>query len=291
MKRIALSVLAVALAAGVPAAPTPESLLAAGRQAMIRGEGEKAAELFEQAIKLRPNDSNYHLWLANAYGSMALQTKNPFKMASLGKKSKAALERAVQLDPNNLDARMGLLDFYDIAPGLMGGDDEKARQQAEEIRKRDGLAGHRAFARIYARDKKLDAAHKEYEDAIREDPTSAKPHMYYAIQLGGEKNYKGASEQLEAAARVESTFMPTYFQIGRLAVLSMSNYGRGEESLKKYLAYTPAENEPSHIRAWFFLGQLYEKLGKKAEAKQSYQAALKLAPGAKDVMAALKRVS
>jgi cytochrome c-type biogenesis protein CcmH/NrfG len=290
MRRIIVAALLLLLAASAHAA-NPETVFTAARAAMSRGETDKATELFEQAVKLRPNDANYQLYLANAYGTQAQQTKNPFKQASLAKKAKAALERAVQLDPNNIEGRLGLLDFYDIAPGFMGGSDDKALQQAQEIKKRDSLAGHRAFARLYTRDKKLDLAHKEFEVAIREQPNSAKPYFYYALQLGfSEKNYKGALEQLETAARLEPAYMPTYFRIGYFSVVGSMNYARGEEALKKYLTHMPAENDAPHNRTWYWLGQIYEKMGKKADAKQAYTTSLKIA-GAKEVAEALKRVS
>ncbi len=291
MKRCALAIIVVFSFSAAVSAATPEALFAAGKQAMTRGDAEAAVDLFEQAIEQRPNDANYHLWLANAYGTSARKTSNIFKQASLARKAKASLERAVEIDPNNLEARFGLLNFYQVAPGIMGGSDARARVQALEIRKRDSLAGHRAFAAIYARDKNLAAAHKELEDAIREQPKAAKPHYFYAVQLASEKNYKDAFEHFEAAERLDPSFMPTYFRLGWLAVQSGSNYGRGEEAMRKYLAYSPTEEEPSHARTWYWLGQLYEKLGKKAEARQSYQASLKLAPGTKEVIDALKRVS
>lgn len=68
-------------------------------------------------------------------------------------------------------------------------------------------------------------------------------------------------------------------------------YGSGEESLKKYLGHSPKANEPTMARAHYFLGSIYEKQGKKAEAKQSYEAALKLNSSLKDAREALKRVS
>ena len=59
----------------------------------------------------------------------------------------------------------------------------------------------------------------------------------------------------------------------------------------KYLAYTPKENEPALANAHYVLGAIYEKEGKKAEAKQAYQAALKLNPTLKQASEALKRLS
>jgi TolA-binding protein len=85
--------------------------------------------------------------------------------------------------------------------------------------------------------------------------------------------------------------MPGWFQLGRTAGVAGANFARGEETLRKYLAYTPKENEPPLANAHYWLGVIYEKQGRKPEAKQSYQTALKLNPGLKQAAEALKRVS
>jgi TolA-binding protein len=85
--------------------------------------------------------------------------------------------------------------------------------------------------------------------------------------------------------------MPGYFQIGHVAALAGNNFARGEEALKKYLAHRPKEEEPSLARAHYWLGCVYEKQGKKPEAKSSYAASLRINPHQKDVGAAIKRVS
>ena len=185
------------------------------------------------------------------------------------------------------------MNAFAMPPAFMGGSEEKALQQAAEVRKRDALQGHRASAIIYVRQKKPDLARKEYYDAIREQPNSPKAHQFLGIFLMSEKNYKQAAEEYENAVRLDPKFMPGWFQIGHVAALAENNYTHGEEALRKYLAYSPneKESEPPLARAWYWLGQIYEKQGHKAEAKQMYGTSLKLAPGAKDVTEALKRVS
>ncbi len=292
MKKI-LFFAAVALVAGSLVAATPEQLFAAGKQAMAQHDDDKAADLFEQAVKLKPNSAEYHFFLGQAYGTQA-QKASIFSKAGLAGKVKDEFERAVQLDPSYVEARFGLIDFYMMAPSFMGGSEEKAMQQAQEIRKQDALAGHRAFARVYSRQKKPDLARKEYYDAIREQPNSPKAHQALGIFLMlNEKNYKQAAEEFENGVRLDPGFMPGWFQIGHVAALAENNYARGEEALRKYLAYTPneKESEPPLARAWYWLGQINEKQGHKAEAKQMYTTSLKLTPGAKDVTEALKRVS
>jgi len=260
-------------------------------RALLPGQAEKAQELMEKAVAEKPNDARRHYQLGEVYGVIA-QQGGMFKAASMAGKVRDEFAKAVQLDPNLLDARFGLMEFYLQAPGFMGGSEDKAREQANEIKKRDPLAGHRAFAAIAAKNKDMNAARAEYIAAVRENPTSPKTHYWYAVFLmTGDKNYAASLKEMEAALALDANYMAAVFQIGHLAALTGANYVRGEESLKKYLAYKPASDEPGHHRTHYWLGMLYEKQGKKAEARAEYQAALRLRANQKDVTEALKRVS
>ncbi len=265
-------------------------LFTAGKAALSSGQAEKAAGLFEQAIKLQPRNAEYHYYLGGAYGEMAMAA-SLFGKASLAKKAKVALDKAVELDPNAIEPRFALIDFHLMAPGFMGGDPDKALAHANEIKKRDNIDGHRAFARIHARQKKTDLARKEFVDAVRENPKSARAHYLLATFLWSEKNWTGAMQEVDAALKLDPNFMPAWYRLGAVAGNSGQNLARGEEALRKYLAYTPVQNEPSHGWAWYFVGLIQEKQGKKAEAKVSLQKAQKILPNAKDISDALKRVS
>jgi tetratricopeptide (TPR) repeat protein len=136
----------------------------------------------------------------------------------------------------------------------------------------------------------MDLARKEYVDGVREHPNSARAHYLLGGFMMNEKNWPVSLRELDAALKLDPAFMPAYFRIGQHAALSGSNYTRGEEMLRKYLTHKPALFEPGLAGAWYWLGQLQEKQGKKADARASFTTALKLAPGDKDVTAALKRV-
>ena len=269
-------------------AANPADLMTSGKAALDRGDYEKAEELFAKAVAADPKSAQAHYLLGAAYGEHA-QNANMFSQASLAKKTKAEFEKAVELDPSHIQARFALIDYYLIAPSFMGGSAEKAQAQVEEIRKRDALDGHRAQARVYSRQKKTDLARKEFVDAVREQPNSAKAHYFLGgFLINTDKNWAGAQHELDMAIKLDPAYMPPYFRIGQLAARSESNYARGEESLRKYLAYKPGENEPNLASAWYWLGQMQQKQGKKAEAKQSYTNALKLAPESKEIKEALK---
>jgi tetratricopeptide (TPR) repeat protein len=292
MTRIALILLIATLSpfAGAQTNDAPV-LYQLGRDAITRGEPRKAAEYFEKAVALKPDSADYHYRLANAYGQAAASA-GMFGKMSMARKAKAEWERAVQLDPDLIAARFALLEFHVVAPAMFGGSEPAAMEQATEIRKRDSIDGHRAFARIHTAAKKPDLARKEYAGMVKEQPASARAHYFFGVYLMlTEKNYELASEELESAVRLDPPYMPAHFQIGHVAALAEKNFARGEEALKKYLAYRPKDEEPSVARAHYWLGSIYEKQGKKAEAKANYAASLKINPNQKDANAAMKRVS
>lgn len=270
------------------AAQTP--LIDQGRALFDKRDYEHAAEVLEKAVAATPKNAEAHYLLGAAYGQQAM-TASVFSRIGLANKSKDEMEAAVKLDPNLLDARMGLVEWYTMAPAMIGGSDDKAMEQAAEIKKRDAFRGASAYASIYNHEKKQELARKEYVDLVRQQPASPKAHVYLATAYINDKNWDAATHEAEMAVKLDPNYMPGWFWVGRIAATAGTNFARGEETLRKYLAYTPKKDEPGLFRAHYWLGLIYEKSGRKAEAKASYETSLKLRPDQKDVIEALKRVS
>ena len=286
MRAIFVSLL---VAAALPlTAQTP--LIDQGRALFEKGDAEKAVGVLEKAVAATPKSAEAHYLLGAVYGQQAM-TASVFSKVSLAGKSREQMEEAVRLDPNHLDARMGLVQFFAMAPAMVGGSDAKAAEEAAEIKKRDAFRGASAYAFLYNHDKKPELARKEYIELVRANPTSPRAHLILGVQYIVDKNYAAASTEVETALKLDPNYQQAWFRVGQLAALAGNNYARGEEALRKYLAYTPKQNEVPHYRTHFWLGQILEKSGRKAEAKASYEASLKLRPEQKDVMEALKRVS
>ena len=287
-QRLPLAILAAFATLPLFAQP---ALIEQGRAAINRGDSDAAIEVMEKAIAQAPKSAEAHYVLGSAYG-VKVQAGGMMAAAKYGSKLKHEFEKAVALDPKYVNARYALVQVYTEAPGILGGSYDKAFDQAKEIKTVDPVLGHRAYAFIYSQQKKLDLANKEYADAIREDPRSGKAHSFYGQYLASvEKNYAAALVELETALKIDPHYMPALYHLGRVASLANTNLARGEEALKQYLAYTPKENEPTPASAHTFLGAVYEKEGKKAEAKQAYETALKLNPTLKSAAEGLKRVS
>jgi tetratricopeptide (TPR) repeat protein len=290
MSRSILAALVFAISIPFFAADPADPLITQGQAALRTGNYDKAIDIFKQAVAKSPKSPDAHFHLGEAYG-IAAQRAGLLGQASLAIKCRDEFETAVELDPNHLDAREGLVDFYLLAPGIMGGSEEKALLQAQEIRKRDALRGHFELARIYGHQNKPELVRAEYTAMVKEQPAQPKAHYYYGSYLINQKEYDAAAAEINTAIRLDASYMPGWFQLGHLAALTGRDTARGEEALKRYLSYKPAEDEPGVHRAHFWLGGIYEKLGRRAEAKAHYVTSLKINANQKDVQEALKRVS
>jgi hypothetical protein len=138
----------------------PEVNFFLGEFALRRNEAEKAIVFLEQSVASAPNISRYHHRLGDAYGRAAQQA-SIFSALRLAKKCVAAFQRAVALDPGNLDARYSLFTFYRSAPGIIGGGAERAATEAAAIKQLDPDRGRIAFAALHVSQKNFRAARAE----------------------------------------------------------------------------------------------------------------------------------
>jgi tetratricopeptide (TPR) repeat protein len=261
-----------------------------GRVYLAQGSPELAVEWMEKSIALEPSSAEDHLGLGRAYGYQAIRA-SVLKQPALAKRVRKEFEQASSLDPDNLEARFGLIEFYLQAPGILGGSEKKAKEQAEQVRKRDALEGHRAFGRIAEHGKDFDRALHEYERAAAEFPEKSEPSYWTGALHARRKDYAKAFEVYEKLLEKNPAEMTACYQIGRVAALSGERLERGTECLRSYLRHEPWPEEPSLASAHSRLGLHYEKKGSRDLARREYSAALELDPLYTDARQALKKIS
>jgi len=111
------------------------------------GDWDRGIAACEQATVLAPDNATYHMWLGRIYGEKA-DNSNFLAAAGLAKKVRSEFERAVQLSPDNVDARTDLAEFYLEAPGIVGGGRDKAEAQSQILARTAPARAHWVKARI-----------------------------------------------------------------------------------------------------------------------------------------------
>jgi tetratricopeptide (TPR) repeat protein len=261
-----------------------------GRIAMADNQSAEAVGWFEKAVKADDTSSQYHFWLANALGQEA-QRASKFRQPFLARRVKSEFERAVHLDPRSVDARRGLMDFYLIAPGVMGGSKEKAREQAAEIAKISPLQGRFATAAIAQREKDVPAAEREYVAAVTENPDSAIAYLALSVYYQNTQRWDEAFAVLDRLLAVKPNEVRAHYQIGRAAALSGKHLDRGEQSLKLWIAKPPDDAVvTTRSGAHYRLGMVYDKQGNRDLARAEYEQALRINARNEDARKALEKL-
>ncbi len=226
-----------------------------GLLALMRDDPTEAVRRLEDATRLAPGVGAYFQALGDAYGLSAEQA-GLFSKLGLARKSAAAYEQAVALEPGSVTARYALFTFYRQAPSIAGGGLDKARAQAVEIQKLDAVRGTLAVVELNVAEKKFAEAFAALAALRRSHPD--------ATQVG--------------------------YQIGRTAAMSGLELNQGEAALKEYLRRSPGEDEAPLWAAHWRLGQIFERKGDRVSARAEFAAALQLNPTQPQLLEAMKRV-
>lgn len=249
-----------------------------GRIARINNDPDEALRQLELAAQLDDANALYHFWLGTAVSDAGMRM-GMLRMALMARRVRKEWERAVQLDPNRIDARGGLAAFYAMAPGFWGGSMDKARAQAAEIAKRDAMRGAMSHALVARYEKNPQAEQAGYEQAIALAPDSLAPYVALADALVRGKIVAEAFATLDDYATRRPDDRWALYQTGRIAGTSGQQLDRGERSLKQFLVTPPADAYALTMAgAHYWLGQIAEKRGSKDVAREEYQAALRIDP-------------
>jgi len=251
---------------------------------------DAAIKSAERAVAIDAQNSIYHEWLGRAYGEKA-DHASWFSAISLAKKTRKEFETAVQLDAKNFSARQALIEFDCSAPGLVGGGEDKAVRQIEQLAEIDAAEGHYAKGNCRRQKKDFAAADEEFTTALESNPKSAE--LIYDI--GDYAVKRSQPERLLAVAdagkRVAPSDLREKFYRGVALALKKEDSEEAERLLKEYAQRAPTRSgypRPAAAHAW--LGRLFEDQNKMEEAAQEFESALKLDPKNKMAQEALKRL-
>jgi len=93
----------------------------------------------------------------------------------------------------------------------------------------------------------------------------------------------------QAEKNVPDNLSP-YYQAGRLLLNPGSDLPRAENYFRKYLTQEPEPGAPQHAHAYWRLGLALEKQGRKPEAINALETAVRLKPDLAEAKKDLKRL-
>lgn len=210
-----------------------------GALALRRGEVAEAVKQLEVATRLAPTSGRYQQELGDACGAAAGQASLISKIG-LARKALAAYQRAIKLEPEDIEHRLRLMNYFVQAPSISGGGIEKAYDVAEAIRIRDQLQGALAIITLHL----------------------------------GQKRWAQAFAEVDALQPLHSGDRDFNYLLARLTAASGQQLDRGEAALLHYLSLPPSPNPATPAQANFLLGSIREKAGNPAGAIAAYRAAV-----------------
>jgi tetratricopeptide (TPR) repeat protein len=243
------------------------------------GDREAPLPAAERAVALDGHTAKYHRQLAEVLGVSA-QHANVFQQALLARRFRKEIDAALTLDPRDTQAWRDLLEFYLLAPGIIGGDEAKAAAAVQRLAAIDPAEGFLAQARLAAYRKQTDQTEESLRKAVEAQPASYRAHIALAqfYLSSARRNLENAERQAREALNVDSSrvdayavlaevyadredwsdldsilsaatrevpddFVPYYRAADRLLV-SGKDLPKAERYLKTYLSQEPEGNQP-----------------------------------------------
>lgn len=160
-----------------------EALYAVNDTQGVKRAAQAGVDVAERAVRLAPNSAEAHRLLGDLLGQLI-----PHVFAGgvrYGARATRELDRAMELDPRNVDAHIARATSYFFTPGAFGGDKDKALEhlrKALEIDPNSDTA-HLWMAQVYADLKQKERALTELDAARRINPNRGYTR-YLAAQIG-----------------------------------------------------------------------------------------------------------
>lgn len=247
-----------------------------GRILMKQDAVDEGVAVFQQAVEHSPDESMLHAWLGRALLSRAGAESS----LSDAKAAVRSLERAIEIDSMNLEARETLASFHRSAPWIAGGDMDVAEEQAEFVAQHDPKRGLEMRVRNLMADGDEDDAIELMKGALEEYPGWDEMAIQLAIAYHGEEDYTNAFNILSSYAEADDPNPGVVYQLGRTAALSGDYIDEGRTAMQRYIEM--AENDPEAgvpaAAAWWRLGMIEEHADDIVAARAAYEKSLAIDP-------------
>lgn len=218
------------------------------------GDYKKAAEAFEKAVSLESSNAVYYNWLGKAFGRRA-ETSSMLTAPGLAGKCRQAFEKAVEIDPRNVEAASDLFEYYLEAPGFMGGGISKAEEMAKRIAALDAAAGHHAQARLAEKRKEFAGAEASLRRAVDAAPKQIGRVLDLARFLARHNRLPESDEMFSQAQKLAPTDPRVMFARAETSIRARRNLPEARDLLKRYLGAKLTPDDPPRAEAAKLLKQ------------------------------------
>ena len=181
-----------------------------------------------------PGNAHYHLWLGRSYGEKA-ERSGLLTAARLAKKVRNEFETAVRLDPNDVEARVDLAEFYMEAPAIMGGGRDKAEAQAQQLAGRDPVKAGWLKGRLAEKYKDRVAAENEYRAAIQASHGAAGAWLNLASFYRRVSRLDAMEDAIAHASSAPMHQPQILIECAQMLLRSNRNLPQATELLRRYL--------------------------------------------------------
>jgi len=225
-----------------------------GRDYFLLGEYKRASEALEKAAQADPDSSEIALWAGRAFGRRA-ETSSMLTAPGFASRARQYFERAVQLDPRNLDALSDLFEYYLEAPGFLGGGMDKAQATAQQISNIDAGEGHWSQAKIAEKRKEYGSAEAQLRRAIELSPQRVGRFIELAKFLAKQGRYEEAEQSLAQAEKIAPSSPKLIYAKADLYIRNKRNLDVAKSLLIRYLSMNLSPDDPPRSEARKLLKQ------------------------------------
>lgn len=240
---------------------------------------DEAISYYAELVEEEDHSANYHFKYGGALGMKALDISRIRALGYIGD-IKKHFETAARLDPNHIEVRWALVEYYIQLPGIIGGSEKKAIEYANELGKISPVDGYLANGYIAEYSDRSEDAEKFYKKAIE---VGGSLHSYEKLTQLYEKNDrpKEAIETASTSLKIHQRNQLNY-QIGKIAAQYNLDAELGINCLQKYIENYSAKDGVPKDWAYYRLAQIYKNVGNKKTAMEYIDKALSTRPDFKE---------
>lgn len=234
--------------------PKPAELSLIGKNYFQIGDFKKSSEHFERATAAEPRNAHYHHWLGKAFGRRA-ESSSFLTAPRYASRCRQAFEKAVDLDPSNVEAISDLFEYYLEAPGILGGGEDKAVALAKRIAALDPAQHHFAQARLAEKRKQPREAEEQLRQAVEKAPRQVGRLLDLAKFLARQGRLQESEAIFRQAEQVAPDHPQLLFARAGVYVESKTNLATARELLRRYLEAPLTPDDPPRQQAEKLLRQ------------------------------------